>query len=276
LPGLGYKQERMRLFLSLVVLLTCACFFPADRGRLLEARVDKLNDENQKLKNDLSEATAQLQETAQRIKAAIAELDSAAKSSGANMGVKVDTAIQEMASLRGQLEASQFKVAELEQKLATNASTTVPTTDSKPVEPKKEEPKKPEDANDFLTLALEKAKAKDHDAARKLLTEFLKRWPRNDGVGEARFALGETYFEEKKCREALYEYGKVIQDHAKTKSAPSAYLRSAECFQDLKMSAESKLALEEVVKQFPKSESAKLAKNKLSDLEKKSPSTKKK
>jgi tol-pal system protein YbgF len=254
-------------------ILFSGCFFPADRGRLLEGRVDRLQDENQTLKKDLADATSQLQETTQRLKTAVEQLDAASKSSGANMGVKVDSAIQEMAALRGQLEASQFKVSELEKQLNQPPS---PTTESKPPETKKEEPKKPEDPKEFLALANDKAKAKDLDGARKLYTEFIKRFSRDENVGEARFALGETYFEEKKCREALYEFGKVIQEFAKTKSAPAAYLRSADCFRDLKMTAESKLALEEVVKQFPKSDAAKTAKTRLAELDKKPPVAKKK
>ncbi len=263
---LVYKQA-MRLFIAVCALTFSACFFPADRGRLLESRVDRLQDDNQKLQKELSEATGQLQDTTQRLKSAVEQLDSASKSSGANMGVKVDTAIQEMATLRGQLESSQFKVAELEQKLSAASAT--PQPEAKPVEPKKEELKKPDDPKEFLALASDKFKAKDTEGARKLLTEFLKRWPRDENIGEARFALGETYFEDKKCREALYEFGKVIQDFAKTKNAPTAYLRSADCFKDLKMAAESKLALEEVVKQFPKSDSAKVAKARLTELDKK-------
>ena len=78
-----------------------------------------------------------------------------------------------------------------------------------------------------------------------------------------------------KCREALYEYGKVIQEFTKTRSAPDAYLRSADCFKKLKMVAESKIALEELLKQHPKSDAAKSAKVKLQELDEK-PATPKK
>ena len=105
--------------------------------------------------------------------------------------------------------------------------------------------------------------------------QFMKKWPRDEAVGEAHFSLGETYFKDQKCREALYEYGKVIQEHPKTKSAPTAYLRSADCFKELKMVAEARLALEELQKQFPKSDAAKSAKQKLVDLQKAAPKGKK-
>lgn len=88
-------------------------------------------------------------------------------------------------------------------------------------------------------------------------------------MSDAHFGLGEVHFLEAKCREALYEYGKVIQDHPKSKVAPQAYLRSADCFKELKMIDEAKLALNELIKTYAKSEQAKLAKARLAELDKK-------
>src|SRR6185312_9513166 len=103
---------------------------------------------------------------------------------------------------------------------------------------KAEELQRPTDKKEFLALAQEKVKAGDVLVARQLYNEFLKKWAKDALVGEAHFGLGETYFTEAKCREALFEYGKVVQDFAKSASAPDAYLRSSDCFQKLKMKEE--------------------------------------
>lgn len=256
-------MRRLRVLLCAAALP--ACFFPADRGQLLEGRVEKLADENKALKTALGETQSKLDDTTAQLKTALEQLDQASRTTGANIGVKVDTAIQDVAALRGQMESYQFKITELEAKLAEKP---VATTPGKPEEPKKEELKRPEDPKEFLKLADEKAKA-EPELGKKLYTEFIKKWPRDEQIGEAHYALGELHFGESKCREALYEYGKVIQDFPKTKSAPAAYLRSADCFKELKMTDEAKLALTELIKQYAKSEQAKTAKTKLADLEKK-------
>lgn len=253
-----------RLLVALLVVSTSGCFFPADRGRLLESRVDSLATDNQKLRGQLEETKAKLEEATGQLQAALDQLDRASRTTGANMGVKVDSAIQDVAVLRGTVEAQQVKLQELEARLAQAPAAPA----AAPAEPKKEELKRPEDPKEFLALAQEKARAGEVELARKLFTEFLKKWPRDEGVGEARFALGETFFGEQKCREALYEFGKVIQEHAKTRSAPSAYLRSSECFKQLKMTDEARLALEELVKAFPRSDAAKTAKTRLAELRK--------
>lgn len=261
------EMRGLLALLSSALLLT-ACFFPADRGRLLESRVDVLAQANRDLHTQLEDTRTQLQDTATKLQAALDQLDTASRTTGANIGVKVDGTLQDVAELRGQLESQQHRLLELEQKLASTTATTGPASPTS-VEPKPEPLKRPDEPKAFFELAADKAKAGDIDLARRLYAEFIKKWPREERTGDAHFALGETYFSAKQCREALYEYGKVIQDFPKSKAAPNAYLRSSECFKDLKMSAEAKVALEELLRQHPKSEAASTAKQRLADYKKK-------
>ncbi|MFT3707320.1 MAG: tetratricopeptide repeat protein [Archangium sp.] len=256
----------MRRTLLISTLAFSGCFFPADRGRVVENRLDSLVADNVKVRGELAETRTKLEEATAQLQTALDQLDRASRTTGANMGVKVDTALQDMAVLRGQVEAQQVKIAELEQKLKEQPVAVAPT--NTPPEPKKEEIKRPDDPKEFLKLADDKTKAGEIELGRKLYAEFLKKWPRDDGAGEAHFALGELFFGEQKCREALYEFGKVIQDYPKTKSTPVAYLRSSDCFKQLKMNDEARLALEELVKSHPKSEAAKTAKTRLAELRK--------
>lgn len=260
-------RDLMRRLFVLSLAVSCtSCFFPADRGQLLEQRVDAITSENVKLREELKYNQSKLDETTTRLQEALDQLDKASRTTGANIGVKVDSAIQDAASLRGMVEGYQFKLAEIEGKIAALESGK--GTGSGGETGKKDDLKRPDDAKEYFELAKDKSK-EDVELGRKLFNEYLKKWPRDENAGEAHFGLGESYYGEKKCREALYEYGKVIQEHAKTKSAALSYLRSGECFKELKMNAEAKLALDELVKQFPKSDVAKTAKQKLAELNKK-------
>lgn len=262
-----YMVPRVMRSLAIVVaaLAFSGCFFPADRGQILESRVDQLKAKNEKLEADLKQTRDELEKTTVQLNAALEQLDKASRTTGANIGVKVDTTLQDVAELRGLLEAQQHRLAELESRPAIP----LPATLQAPPEPKKEELKRPDDPKEYLKLAEDTVKGGDVELGRKLYTELMKKWPKDDVSGDAHFGLGETYFNDKKCREALYEYGKVIQDFPKSKSAPTAYLRSSDCFSTLKMNAEAKVALEELMKQHPKSDAAKTAKTKLAELNKK-------
>ena len=257
-----------QLVAAVCAVILSGCFFPADRGRVVENRLDGLASDNIKLKAELAETRGKLDDASTQLQTALDQLDRATRTTGANMGVKVDTALQDMAVLRGQIESQQVKIQELDGRVSTLASAPTPLVTNTVPEPKKEELKRPEDPKEFLKLADDKAKTGEPEVARKLYTEFMKKFPRDEGMGEAHFGLGELFFGEQKCREALYEFGKVIQDYAKTKSAPVSYLRSSDCFKQLKMADESRLALEELVKSFPKSDAAKTAKTRLAELRK--------
>jgi TolA-binding protein len=201
----------------------------------------------------------------------------ASRQSGADIGIRLSKTIEDVAMLRGQVETYLYKINELETALAK----TLTEVDAKVValqgseavkaaeaKRKAQELERPTDKKEFLSLAKEKAKAGELVVARQLYQEFLKKWSKDALVSEAHYGLGETYFNEERCREALYEYGRIIQEHGKSSAAAPAYLRSSDCFAKLKMKNESRLALEELVKAYPKSDAAKTAKTRLAALDK--------
>jgi tol-pal system protein YbgF len=252
------------------------------RGRALETRVDTLTADNEQLKAELKDIQTKLSATIPKIDAKIAEvakaldsLDRASRRSGADATVQLQKAIEDVAELRGQTEAYVHQINELESELKKSTNETDlrfaelqgPEAAKLAVARRKfEELNKPADKKAFLKLADEKLNAGELVLARQLYADFLKRWGKDDLAGEAHYGLGETFYQEDKCREALAEFGKVVQEYVRTKSAPNAYLHSADCFKKLKMSNESRLALEEVIRNYPKTPAAKEAKLKLAEL----------
>jgi tol-pal system protein YbgF len=273
-----------RIALLALPLVLSGCFYPANRGRQLEARLDRIDSTQAQLQQELTRTHEQLDATLPRIDAKIAEvskalesLDSASRRSGADIGIQLQKTVEDLSQLRGQVETYVYKIGELEAALTRTSEDTdkrllaLKGEDAlKEAEARKkaEELKRPTDKKDFLALAQDKAKAGDAALARQLYNEFLKKWPKDALVADAHFGLGEGYFAEDKCREALFEYGKLLQEFPKAEVTPNAYLRSSECFKKLKMQEESRLALEELVKGYPKSEAAKTAKTRLAELDK--------
>lgn len=273
-----------------LALAASGCFYPADRGRALEAKVDRLQGENDAMRRQLEETKATVDATLPKIDAKIAEvtraldaLDQASRRTDADTSVLVQKTIEDIATLRGQMETQLFELQTLRDQVAKVGEETdrrmmafLSPEQLRAYEARKklEGIERPKEPRPFLQLAEDKASAGDTTVARRLYDEFFKKWPNHELSGEAHFGLGEVWFKEEKCREALSEYGKVIQEHPKTKSAPQAFLRSSECFAKLKMNAESKLALEELVKAHPKSPAAKTARTRLAELEKPAPKKK--
>lgn len=266
-----------------LTLSLTGCFYPADRGRVLETRVDSLATENAQLHTELKEEQDKLSATLPKIDKKIGEvgralegLDQASHRSGADIGVQLQKNVEEVAQLRGQVDSYLHNIQDLETKIqaltdatdqkltAMQGSDAVKSAEAKR---KADEIVRPTDKREYYALAEGKAKGGEPLVARTLFAEFVRKWPRDELAGDAHFGIGETYFTEDKCREALAEYGKVVQDFPKSKAAPNAYVRSADCFKTLRMFNEGKLALEEVMKDYPRSEAARSAKTKLVELE---------
>jgi len=243
-----------------------------------------LQRDSAQLASQLKEAQRQITESQPRIDAKIAEvsralesLDKASRRSDADLGVQFQKTLEDMAQLRGMVETYQHRLEDLEtglgklQEGTDQRFTALQGADAvKAAEAKKKADslQKPQNPKDFLALAQQKLEEKDVALARGLFTEFLRKWPKDAQAAEAHFRLGETYSQEQKWREALFEYGKVMQDFPSAPRAPEAYLRSADSFKHLGMAAESRLALEELIKAYAKSEAAKTARARLLELDK--------
>ncbi|MBM7117920.1 tetratricopeptide repeat protein [Archangium primigenium] len=273
-----------RLALLVLPLALSGCFYPANRGKALESRLDRLDTAQAQVQEELKRTRAELDATLPRIDEKIAEvskalqgLDTASRRSGADIGIQLQKTVEDLAQLRGQVETYVYKIGELESALSRTSDDTNQRflalkgeEAQKEAEARKkaEELKRPTDKKEFLALAQSKAKGGEVPVARQLYNEFIKKWPKDALTADAHFGLGESYFAEDKCREALFEYGKLLQEYPKSESTPNAYLRSSECFKKLKMQEESRLALEELVKGYPKSDAAKTAKSRLAELDK--------
>jgi tol-pal system protein YbgF len=272
-------MNRFLIALCLTGLGASACFYPASRGRELEDRATRQEQELKDLEQKLAATLPKIDEKVAEVTKALESLDRVARQSDANVGVRLQKTVEDLGQLRGQVETYLFKIAELEKatkKIEENTEQKfgdLQGTDAgKAASTRRrfEELHKPADPKMYLAVADAKAREGEYALARLIYEDFIRKYPKGELTGDAHFGRGETFYSEDKCREALAEYGKVIQDYPKSSRAPDAYLHSADCFGKLKMKDEARLALEEVVKTYPRSEAARQAKARLAALDKSS------
>ena len=265
-------------------LCLAACFYPADRGRLLEMQVDRISVQNERLDQKLTDADQKLSSTLPKVEEklgqmtkALESLDKAARRSDADIGVQLQKAMEDMQQLRGQVETYLHRIDALEQGLKQiqqdmdkKLAALQGEEAAKQAEAQKraEQVKRPDTPKEMLELADGKAKAGDLPLARQLYAELLKKWPKHELAAQSEFGLAETYFAESKCEDALAHYGTVLKEYARSPNVPNALLHASECFRKLKMTDASRDALMELVKNHPKSDAAKAAKTKLAELDK--------
>ncbi|HZN94304.1 MAG TPA: tetratricopeptide repeat protein [Myxococcales bacterium] len=265
-------------------LCLAACFYPADRGRLLEMQVDRITVQNERLDQKLTDADQKLSGTLPKVEEklgqmtkALESLDKAARRSDADIGVQLQKAMEDMQQLRGQVETYLHRIdaldqglKQLQQDLDTKLAALKGEEAARQAEAQKraEQVKRPDTPKEMLELADGKAKAGELPLARQLYAELLKKWPKHELAAQSEFGLAETYFAESKCEDALAHYGVVFKEHAKSPHVPNALLHASECFRKLKMTDASREALVELVKNHPKTDAAKTAKTRLAELDK--------
>ena len=93
----------MRAALYVASAFLWACWYPGDRGVVLEDKVGKLADENTALRKELAESQERLAKSQKRLDEQIAQLDKAARRSDADIGIQVQRTVEDVAALRGRI-----------------------------------------------------------------------------------------------------------------------------------------------------------------------------
>jgi tol-pal system protein YbgF len=99
--------------------------------------------------------------------------------------------------------------------------------------------------------------------ARELLTRFLDQNPKHKLAANAHYWLGETYYSEKSFEQAILEFQEVIKNFPDKDKVPAAMLKQGMAFKEIGDSKSSVYIYKKLIEEFPKSEEAKVAREKL-------------
>ena len=114
--------------------------------------------------------------------------------------------------------------------------------------------------------AFEMFRAGQFQAARGEFASFLDRNPKSSLADNAQFWLGECYYSEKKYREAIAAYERTIKNYPASNKISSALLKQAMAFLELGDKTAGEILLKKVVKGYPDSSQARIAKSKLAKI----------
>lgn len=103
----------------------------------------------------------------------------------------------------------------------------------------------------------------DMKGARDGFSKLLELYPKSSQADNAQFWIGESYYLEKWYQKAILEYQKVIENYPKGNKIAAAYLKQGLAFFELGEADNAKLILNELLKKFPGSNEAEIAKKKL-------------
>ena len=200
-----------------------------------------------------------LRDEVRRLRGAVEELSveiTALKSSSVE-----GTASQRTGSL-GDLE-TRIRTVEDRLKISPGAARAVP--------PKKREtpasvPAEKPDSEQLYSDAYKVFVEHEYETAKTKFQEFLNLFPDTEYSDNAQFWIGECLYFQDKYEEAILEYEKVIQNYPKGNKVPNALLKQALSFLKLGDKASSRLLLQRVMKDFPGTTPAEIARSKLLEI----------
>lgn len=126
----------------------------------------------------------------------------------------------------------------------------------------------PSDEKGLYQYALDTYYKGNYEEARKYFVEFLKKYPDSELYGNAIFWAGQTFFAERRYKDSIDIFKTLIQkcDEGKIKKCtkyPDAMLKIGYAYIEMADNENGRRYLQDLIKKFPDSEPAQLARKKL-------------
>jgi TolA-binding protein len=268
-----------RILLPLAAAAALAgCFVPLERGRQMELRIDRLEDESRRLDEQRAvfrDRIALVDKKLAEVQAKLDELNQTARRSGADLSVALDKARDEVARLRGDLEVEQHRLGQVEKSVEGLRADTegrlaalkgAGALDQYEARRKLAALEKPDDRAAIVALAGREAEAGQRGVALELYESVVSRWPTDPKAAEAGFRAGQILLAQKRWRDAILALGRVAEHHPKSEWAPDALLGVADAMTELGMADDAKTILGQILEKYPKAAAAKKAKESLQAL----------
>lgn len=200
---------------------------------------------------DTSARIDTLQADFQRLSGRFEELKYGAEKSSTQNNVFLETANERMT-------VAERKTSELEAQLA-ELKLTVTTL----IDEKKQQEEAKESANDIYKAGLDAINDKKTKEAKDKFKQYLKEAPDGPLANNAQFWIGESYYVEGNYERAILEYDEVLNKYPDGGKVPAAMLKQAMAFEKIKNLKTSQALFKKLVKKFPDSDEAKVAKKKI-------------
>jgi len=110
---------------------------------------------------------------------------------------------------------------------------------------------------------LELFRASKFNEAYRTFSDYISKHPKGKMAPNARFWLGDCYYNQQEYELAILEYQKVIADYPSDGKAPAALLKQGLAFEKLKDNETAKIVYNKLLKEYPKSDQVETAKKRL-------------
>lgn len=220
------------------------------------------------LRTRVTESDAKTQEQLAELARRLDRLE-AAQRGQLELANQIDALRQEIARLRGQVDTLANEVATLQKRnrdLYSDLDGRLKALEPKPVAVDGRQVVVGRDEQAAFDAAMVLVRAGDFKPAASSLQQFLTRYPQSAYVPNAQYWLGNSLFALKDYRGAIAAQQVIIDRHSDSPRAPEALLNIAASQVELGQRAAARTTLQKIVSDFPQSEAAKVAADRLKAL----------
>ena len=271
--GLGAFGVGLGLALVLSASPTAA---QSRREMQMMADIRMLQEQTQQLQQQLGAAIEQLSATLKTINARVDEQAAATRKSFADQKLAVDQFGNDLRIVRERIDENTVRITKLSQEIEALrlAIPQFPVTPAAPFDPNAP----PVAPGPAPTLAPGMSPQRLYDTA---LSDFslgqwalciegfetyLRGFGRTDLADDAQFYIGECRHKDNKLTEAIDAYNRVISNYPKGDRVPDSYYKRGIVLSELSQTDRARESFEILMKQFPDTELARLAKQQIDRL----------
>ena len=264
-PASGVAKEIVQLQRDVALL--------QQQVRDLQASVDK---NNAVLKTLLEQAL----DSVNRMGTTVDALEKSVQAAQATTNVRVDAMSTQVQSLRDtidelsarlgrmgqQLSETQSVLQSVDARLAPPAPGAEPQTAGAPAPPTPAPTQAPPSAKALYDNALRDYTSGKYDLAWQQFSDYLKYYGRSELAGNAQFYLGEIRYRQNDYRGAIEEYDKVLASFPASFKVAAAQFKKGYALLELNERDAGVQALKTLLEKYPRSEEARLARERLQRL----------
>ena len=267
----GLHGPRALALAVLAPVLVCLGCVSSDDIQGLHRQMNDIERQIQAVENKSSS-----KEEVQKLNASVAQQTNQLLKSNADTGVKLDELSRQIEALQGKLDDTNRRLAELSQQIAATqgdlsrlgSAPTAPTVGAP--RPNTARPGAPPGAGPSPQQLYDTAYG-DYTKGRYELSiagfqDYIDRYPSTDLSDNAQYWIGESNFSERKFDEAIKDFDTLLKRWPQSDKAAAALLKKGLALQELNRRAEAVVALQYVIHEYPGSDEARLAKQRLTSL----------
>ncbi|HKB70602.1 MAG TPA: tol-pal system protein YbgF [Thermoanaerobaculia bacterium] len=217
------------------------------------------------------ESKSSSKEEVQKLNASVAQQTNQLLKSNADTGVKLDELSRQIEALQAKLDDTNRRLAEVSQQIAAapGGGPGAPLSPSigapRPNAPPAAAAGGPSPQQLYDTAYGDYTKGR-YELAVAGFQDYIERYPSTDLSDNAQYWVGESHFSERKFDDAIGDFDALLKRWPKSDKAAAALLKKGLALQELNRRAEAVVALQYVIHEYPGSDEARLARQRLTAL----------